>query len=163
MHLVGKIKLNALVTLQNLVVQAHLNLCTPGSNNESIFYALVFGRKIMLSFDITLCITCIFMISIWRIQQTWYWQTFTVWNLVCETCHMADDKSGYLAVLSDLAVMPKVTYLLSRNNNPLKGTSGSLNIIGTATQDVTRQFSHCQKPYTCKAAHLRYPHLVRIP
>ena len=64
MHLVGEIKVNALVTLQNLVVQANLNLCTTGSNNESIFYALVFGRKIMLSFDITLCITCIFMIYI---------------------------------------------------------------------------------------------------
>jgi hypothetical protein len=47
---------------------------------------------------------------------------------------MADDKSGYLAILLDLAVMPKVAYLLSRNNNPLKGTSGSLNIIGKANR-----------------------------
>jgi len=47
---------------------------------------------------------------------------------------MADDKSGYLAVLSDLAAMPKVAYLLSRNHNPLKGTSGSLNIMWTTNR-----------------------------
>ena len=47
---------------------------------------------------------------------------------------MADDKSGYLAALLDLAVLPEVAYLLSRNNIPLKGTSGSLNIIGTGNR-----------------------------